>query len=109
MINYLCVGVGVFLAIYVVNLANPANDLGFWEGIIAFLTTLFGWPICLIGNLIRALEHRKETIEVNKIAEELMSEFNKPGVWEEMFNKAEKMDKEAQKLYPEEDNDEEQK
>jgi hypothetical protein len=97
MISYLCVGLGVFLSIYVVNLANPVADLGFWEGIIAFLTTIFGWPITLFANALKALQVREEGVYTEKLMSELMEKMH--SVDEE----------EVQKLLAQLDEDEENK
>lgn len=75
MLNYLCVGLGVFLAIYVINLADPKSDLGFFEGIVNFLVTLFSWPLTLVANMLLSLQVRKQADEIEKLIAEAVEKL----------------------------------
>lgn len=69
---YLCVGLGTWLMAKVVDSANPNGDMGFFEEIISFLTTVLVWPISLIANYIHSLQVRKMEQIVIEEMEKLM-------------------------------------
>lgn len=74
MLYYLCIGFGVFISIYAVNLADEKADLGFFEGIFAFIMTLCFWPLNLLINGGNALLVRAERKETEAIFEQLLSQ-----------------------------------
>ena len=71
MLNYFCIGLGVFLTSYVVNLAHPDEDPSSAKHIWYFLMDLFTWPLILAGNLLLALETRKARVAAQKLFAEI--------------------------------------
>lgn len=70
MTHYLCVGLGVFLALSAVDKANPKADLKAWQTIGMFLVTLFVWPLSVIANYLLSMKVRKLEAELQKVLDE---------------------------------------
>lgn len=73
MTYYICIGLGVFLALSAVDKANPHADLKPWQTIGMFLVTLFIWPLSVLANYLLSMKVRRLEAELQKVMDEEMN------------------------------------
>lgn len=74
MTHYISIGLGVFLTLSVLAHADPMEDLGPAKTVLAFLCTLFLWPLELGMQLYLAIKMREVNTEVlNRLLSSLES------------------------------------